>query len=302
MKRTLDFIIVGSARCGTTSLYHYLKQCDGIFLPKVKEPKYFSRDAYREGEMLGLGDKFVHEAMIKNLRDYEDLFKRAGMKELIGEASSDYLYHHKHAIPEIKEHSGDPHIIILLRNPIYRSWSAYGNLTRDARETLSFENALLVERDRRRTGYDWMWHYINGSLYCDAVKSYRENFSNVHVYFYEDFIQNPAVVVKDILKFLNVDTDIGNIDTSTVYSISGRVENPFIKLLMTRTGVMSKMRTALLTVIPRDFLESIVQRFISKSKLSEAGKMLVLEQTKHDVIALSKIYPRVKNIWREYYE
>jgi hypothetical protein len=65
---------------------------------------------------------------------------------------------------------------------------------------------------------------------------------------------------------------------------------------------MSKIRTALLTVIPRDFLESIVQRFISKSKLSEAEKMLVLEQTKHDVIALSKIYPRVKNIWKEYYE
>ena len=37
-----DFFVVGAPKCGTTSLYDYLKSSDNIFLPKVKEPQYFA--------------------------------------------------------------------------------------------------------------------------------------------------------------------------------------------------------------------------------------------------------------------
>ena len=37
-----NFIISGVARCGTTSLFHYLNQHPEIGMSNVKEPKYFS--------------------------------------------------------------------------------------------------------------------------------------------------------------------------------------------------------------------------------------------------------------------
>ena len=39
-----NFLIVGAAKCGTTSLYHYLKQHSEIFMPEnFKEPQFFVR-------------------------------------------------------------------------------------------------------------------------------------------------------------------------------------------------------------------------------------------------------------------
>jgi len=36
-----DFIVVGAAKCGTTSLFHYLNQHPNIFIPSVKEGRFF---------------------------------------------------------------------------------------------------------------------------------------------------------------------------------------------------------------------------------------------------------------------
>ena len=40
-----NFVIAGAARCGTTSLYYYLKQHPEIGFPDKKEPKFFSSKA-----------------------------------------------------------------------------------------------------------------------------------------------------------------------------------------------------------------------------------------------------------------
>lgn len=42
-KNKIDFFIVGAPKCGTTSLYNYLKQNTSIFLPDVKELHFFSQ-------------------------------------------------------------------------------------------------------------------------------------------------------------------------------------------------------------------------------------------------------------------
>jgi len=36
-----DFLIVGAAKAGTTSLYKYLDLNDSICMSKIKEPKFF---------------------------------------------------------------------------------------------------------------------------------------------------------------------------------------------------------------------------------------------------------------------
>src|ERR1035438_10366848 len=43
-KRVPDFFIVGHAKCGTTALYHMLKEHPQIFMCEVKEPRYFNTD------------------------------------------------------------------------------------------------------------------------------------------------------------------------------------------------------------------------------------------------------------------
>ena len=39
-----DFFIVGALKCGTTSLYEYLRQHPEVFMSRIKEPHFFGRD------------------------------------------------------------------------------------------------------------------------------------------------------------------------------------------------------------------------------------------------------------------
>jgi hypothetical protein len=40
-----NFFIVGARKCGTTSLYFYLKKIPGVYMSPVKEPFYFAPHA-----------------------------------------------------------------------------------------------------------------------------------------------------------------------------------------------------------------------------------------------------------------
>ena len=63
-----DFFIVGAPKCGTTSMYHYLRQHDQIFMPDYKEPHYFGKDLKKRS------DEFVD-----NEDEYLNLFKECAL-------------------------------------------------------------------------------------------------------------------------------------------------------------------------------------------------------------------------------
>src|SRR4030065_405156 len=41
-----NFLVIGTGRAGTTSLYHYLAQHPQIFMSPVKEPKFFALEGH----------------------------------------------------------------------------------------------------------------------------------------------------------------------------------------------------------------------------------------------------------------
>jgi len=119
-----DFLIVGAMRSGTTSLYVYLNNHRAIFMPSLKEPQFFSY----------LGEKCSpHPPEIRstpwNLEDYVRLFKHARPGQIIGEASTSYLYIYQRTQKNIMAIYGEQvtnlKIIGILRNPIERAWSIY---------------------------------------------------------------------------------------------------------------------------------------------------------------------------------
>jgi hypothetical protein len=75
--RKPNFFILGAPKCGTTSLWSWLRAHQDIFMSYVKEPNFFNSD-----DNLG----------ISNLTDYEELFRGASVSHAaVGEASVWYL-------------------------------------------------------------------------------------------------------------------------------------------------------------------------------------------------------------------
>jgi hypothetical protein len=104
-----DFLIIGAQKCGTTSLFSYLKECDGLIGSHLKEVHFFDRE-----------DRFSKEE-----KWYESHFcKWPGSKGLFFEASPTYICREKVPL-RLKEYKSDLKLIVLLREPVGRAYSAW---------------------------------------------------------------------------------------------------------------------------------------------------------------------------------
>ena len=110
MTETLpNFFIVGAAKSGTTSLYHYLGQHPQVFMSPVKEPNFFSHGMSRRCP--GAPD----EVVISDCGEYRDLFAGVQNECAIGEASTSYLPNPDAAL-RIRERVPGARIIAMLRS------------------------------------------------------------------------------------------------------------------------------------------------------------------------------------------
>ncbi|WP_298893571.1 sulfotransferase [uncultured Psychroserpens sp.] len=259
MKKSLpDFLIVGAAKCGTTSLGDYLNEHKDMFICNPKEPKYltysFLKDAYK-----GEGDDFTKKKAIKTLDGYKDLFKKAKSHQLKGESSVDLLYYYEKTIPIIKETLGDPKIIIMLRNPIKRAFSAYSHLVRDGRESLSFIEGLKQEEERLKLDYEFIWAYKKASFYADATKAFQDNFTNVKVIIFEDFVKHQEEKTKDVIKFLGIENEPNSFN-EVHRNISGKPKSQLLNTILLKDSFVKTMFKKLFPSSFRARIKYVIQK------------------------------------------
>lgn len=213
-----NFFVVGAARSGTTSFNRYLSQHPEIYITSRKEAHFFAADHF---PCVGPGDKAMNQRVIRDEQEYVQLFADVAGEKAIGESSVFYLCF-PDAAERIAQAVPDARIIMVLREPVARAYSAYMLLVRDGRETLGFAESLSREEERKQQGFEPMWWYKELSLYYSQVKRYLEVFGRerVKVLLYEEFFANPGQTLREVFAFLGVREDVA-IDTSVRYNLSG---------------------------------------------------------------------------------
>jgi hypothetical protein len=109
--RLPNLIIPGVAKAGTTSLHDYLGQHPDICAARIKEVNFFTdggNPAGREG-----------------LDRYERFFSHCAGQRYRVESSPAYFYGGEGVIAALQETLAGPRIIISLREPAIRLWSAF---------------------------------------------------------------------------------------------------------------------------------------------------------------------------------
>ena len=239
--RLPNFLIVGANRCGTTSLYHYLKEHPEVFMSRIKEPSFFLAQSFKVPER-GIGDD--RRQFVTDFDDYCRLFEEAGDCKAVGEASTENLYHYDKVIPYIQRLLGNPKILISLRNPVERAFSAYSFLTSENREYLTFEEGLSQEEKRIRDGWRQIWFYKQAGFYSARVKAYLENFRDVKICLFDDLIRDPLLFIQEVYRFLGVDSSYVP-DLKAKYKTSGIPRSKKINRLFEEP---SRLRSAAGTV------------------------------------------------------
>ena len=232
--RMPNFLIVGAAKSGTTSLYRYLRQHPDVFMPEWKELSLF------------IGDSFGPLHRAKKPYFYQKAFSKVQNQTAVGEASTAYLF--DEAAPKIiKEQLGTIRIIIILRDPVAMSYSLYNHQLRKEGETIDkFEKALAKEEDRRtdpefkKKCYGWHanYYYHQRASYYHQVKRYMDTFGkeNILVILFEELAGETLSVVKSTFQFLDVDDTF--VPDIKVHNPAGSILN--IPMFWKDTGLFLK--------------------------------------------------------------
>ena len=201
--RKPDFFIIGGPKCGTTALFQYLSKHQRIFMPDIKETKYFSSDI--EG---------FRSRHIQTESQYMNLFREASDEHIaVGEASVFYMYSSV-AVPAILKFQPEARFIAMVRNPVDLVYSLHHQLLFGGYECISdkdFGNEWkhqrgITEKEMKESG---------GVLYRNVGRlgeQVQRLYSLVPqeqtmIIVFDDFAADTPGTYRDVLKFLGVPND-----------------------------------------------------------------------------------------------
>jgi len=252
--RLPNFMCIGASKSGTTTLYEILKQHSEVFVPSFKEPHFFD-------------NHFIYNNGLEWY--YNTYFKRVKNKIRIGDFTPSYLFEKKSAKRIFYDLGKDVKFIVILRNPVDRAYSLYLHSKRDQHETLSFKDALKIEKERlnnARKQNDYLSElrlsYVEQGLYGKMLEEYfkyfsKENFLIIH--FEEEFIRKREETISRIFSFLELQYEQLNIGIkSNTVSMARSV---WLKKILKKKGVW---RNLIKKIIPSLMLRQIIINKIHK--------------------------------------
>lgn len=292
-----NFLIVGAQKSGTTSVFEYLSQHPEVYTPPCKEPHYFSNSPSPN--------------LAKNDKEYEDLFKNATNEKAIGEASVSYLIDPLAPI-KIKKLIPEAKIIILLREPVDRSYSQWWHMYQLGHEKYTFEKALSIEQKRINSKdfqkkikvYGGFFYYFQSSLYYNYVYKYLNIFGkkNVRIYIFEEFIYNLSKLCYELFKFINV-----NPNFKPDFKIYNKSHSPKIKNLQKLLTKPPSLLKSVFDSSPKSLKQKIYNNLkiiywkntkeVKKPPLDPKLKKTLRNEFITDIHKLEKLINRDLSLW-----
>lgn len=204
--RLPNLIVAGVPKAGTGSLFAYLRQHPDICPADEKEVGYFNFYNPRR-----------HSGDPPPVDTYRQHFAHCADQRYAFEATPTYSYGGQPVIDAIRSVLSKPKIIITLRNPVERLWSAYtfqrelGNLT----ALPTFQDYVQACERRPRDGSDLVprdhMHGLYIGFYADYVPQWLDTFgADLKVIFTEQLSADPTRVVSDIFRWLDIDATVAS--------------------------------------------------------------------------------------------
>lgn len=253
---TPNIFIPGAQKSGTSSIANYLNSHPSCVLANPKEPGVFSRDR----------EYLIDDTYSK----YFTCSYNVTESRFLIDASTSYMTD-KNAPLRIRQTlDSEPYFIFILRNPVYRTISAYWHLYKRGHEKRllkdifnfsSNDKGLVLQNESNEIEksinqnlihhttyvgkYDdpyWPFRYIRNSCYTNDLLRYYELFSKdkILILTFDDLINDPFSTYDIILSFLNIKnfypSDLGSIYNSTLIPKSSTLINT-MKILNRATGI-----------------------------------------------------------------
>ncbi len=247
-RRVPEFFVVGHHKSGTTALYEMLRRHPQLYLPDVKEPRWFDTDLH------ALFGRAEAERLPQTFAAYLELFAAAAPEQRLGEASPSYL-RSKVAAQAIAAVQPAARCIAILREPASFVRSMHLQMVQDhVEQELDLRRALAAEH-RVRAGQA-VNRYSDHVDYVAQLRRFHAAFprEQVLVLIYDDFRADNEGTVCQVLRFLAVDDSVpvpALEANPTVAVRSPRLDRTLSRLYGDRGPVARAVKGAVRTVVPQ---------------------------------------------------
>ena len=183
-----NLLVIGAAKCGTSALHRYLSLHPDIFMPEVKELKFFQ-----------------DPNCLNRLEAYAAAFD--GSVPVRGEATPIYTCHPLlPGVPErIREAVPDVKLIYLVRDPVERAIATYVEAVVEESETRDIEEAFRYPDDPFNV-------YTAQSRYASQYEQFARCFPPEQILVIEqtDLLERRLDTLRRVFRFLEVDDDFSS--------------------------------------------------------------------------------------------
>ena len=270
------FIVIGAAKCGTTSICNVLGSHSDVFMSEPKEPHYFSSSP---------DSKITHSW-------YESLFSSADGHIAIGEGSTSYTAPNRisRAARRLAQTIPDCKLIYVVRDPLKRLESDWKMRRREGWTPASINDAVIRQPE-----------LITAGLYWKNISVYRNLFpdNQIKVIFLEDYVKNAREVLLECYSYIGVDSEISkSVELLEPLNVSAnkRDFNPLIRRIID-THWWKGIRDA----VPLQ-LKEIGKSILSKEYSYEIEwdpKLLdsAINELREDAVQLLDFYGKPTDFW-----
>jgi hypothetical protein len=188
-----DFLVIAPPKTGTSWLHHNLVRHPGIYIPPAKEVRFF--DLHWRSQ---------------NIAWYFSQFS-AGQCRTVGDISPSYAFLPTFAIRLIRDLNPRLKLIVLMREPVARTWSHVRHVlvhgeppfTRTRATVENVSHAKFVEAFLHD-------HTAIGNNYKDILSRWLQYFdrSQFHVEYIENAEKDPERYLREVFRFLDVAEDV----------------------------------------------------------------------------------------------
>lgn len=241
-------MIAGAQKAATSSWLQYLAQHPDIETHRQREMSYFANEeefaaGYEHAQLRYFGETRPDSTLIA---------KSAG------------LMYVPEAVSRLYAHNPQMLLVVSLRNPVSRAYSAYWYARRHGIETLaSFEEALAAEPQRLAEGFQKhrLVIYVRKGEYIRYIRDLYQRFSPEQVFLVlvEDLRENPGCTVQRIYQALPGLDSSFQPDISERHNESARPRSQLLARLLWSPSSSSGAKRVIRRLLPagsRDRLQS----------------------------------------------
>ena len=262
------FFCIGAQKAGTTTLADILSQHTQIYIPAIKETKFFLfPDDYQKGT------GYYNAQYFSNY---------SGQKAA-GEFDPDYLLFPETAGRIAETLGTGMKFIVVLRNPADRAYSHYLMSKKKGVEKLSFTDALAAE-PKRKTDIktEKIFAYTGRGFYGKQVSAFlkyfpKENF--LFLVFEEDILRNMAQTVRQVQAFLGVPYE--ELDVSIHSNEAGEPVSESVRNLVRKPNFAKRIAKMLL---PSEKTRKSIRRYFIRKNMKKASSPKLDDAERNELI------------------